>query len=184
MLTESGTVLASVTVNQAMQRKLTKKLYIASIICLVIGVLGLAAYLVIAVVLEKNESDYLDVMLLFAVPFGFGLIFLLSLQKKYRDAVRAGERVMTYEFFADGLVIREFSEGKQLAMSRADYSQMVKVAEKSEYIFIYFIKTALLPVDKATLTGEELAVVRGLIGLAPADETAKSALPKMSENDK
>ncbi len=179
MYTERGSVLASATINQATQRKLTKKLFIASIICLAIGTAGLAAYLIIAVgvySLTGFESEYLDIMLVFAVPFGFGLIFVLSLKKRYKDAVRAGERVFTYEFFLKELIIREFCDGKQLAMSRADYTQIVKVVEKPEYIFIYFIKTALCPIEKSTMTEAELNAVRGVLNLAVSGEKAELAL--------
>ncbi len=187
MLTESGSVIAKSVVNEQTQRKFTKKLYIASIICLIVGAAGLAAYLVISVLLYAIiafESQYIEIMLVFSAPFAFGLIFLITLKKQYKNASLAGEREITYEFFADDLIVREYCEGSQLAMSRAKYSQIVKVVEKPEYIYLYFIKTALCPVDITALSQAELNAVRRVLGLPiPLNSVECAPLPQMRQAD-
>ncbi len=187
MLTESGSVIAKSVVNEQTQRKFTKKLYIASIVCLIVGAVGLAAYLAISIglfALIGFESQYIEIMLVFSAPFAFGLIFLLTLKKQYKNAALAGERVITYEFFADDLVIREYCDGSQLAMSRANYSQIVKAVEKPEYIYIYFIKTALCPVDITALSQAELNAVRRVLRLpVPQNSGECATLPQMQQSD-
>lgn len=58
-------------INTKAQKVLSKNIKLVSIIMLVIGCVGIAGYIIASCFVS---SGYLDVMLVFALPFGYGLV--------------------------------------------------------------------------------------------------------------
>ena len=63
------------------QKELSKNTRMAYLISMIVGIVGLVAYVVLGTFIE---NPYLDVMLIFAVPFGFGLVFYITINKNIK----------------------------------------------------------------------------------------------------
>ena len=59
-------------IDEKSQKSLTKISKIVYLTLMIIGAIGLLLYLALGTI---YENPYLDVLLLFAIPFGFGLVF-------------------------------------------------------------------------------------------------------------
>ena len=93
-------VICKTEISREVQAELFKNAKIANIIALVIGSVGLLAYIILSIFIE---SPYLDALLLFAIPFGFGLVFLISINitiKKAEQNKAENEYVFDDELFA------------------------------------------------------------------------------------
>lgn len=181
MTTQETSVKARFVVNECTQRKLTKKLYVVSIVCLVVGTLGLLAYLGVGVgyyAVTDTELQGWDAMLVFALPFGFGFIFYLTLRKQYKQLAERGESLILYEFFSDCLMLRDFRLGEQTAAVKWEYSRVVKAKFKGKTLFIYPIKMISYPVECEGLSPAEQNTLKKLFGLPYEGETLElSACP-------
>lgn len=186
MVTQSGTIKTEFSDFGGMLTALRKNAKIGLIIMLVIGAIGLVAYIAVSTVLETNYESapaWCDALLVFAVPFAFGLVFSIiftALEKQARKNVGA---VNIYEFFSDCFIIRGARGGMQTSVFRAEYAKVTKVFEKGNYlIFYYTASTLLFPLDKSQLTEEELNTVKKLLR-APVPQDAQTLdLPAFGAN--
>lgn len=181
MKTERGSIVAEFQTDEKTVRRMSKKLYIGSILALVVGSVGLAAYLVVGVwyyALTETDLVWGDALLVFAVPFGFGLIFVITLNKQYKQAAATSDCMLRYEFFADYILLREFRRGELTGTAKFLYSQIVSVRQNKEFLYFAFIKPAPYPLWKPLLTEEELNTVKSLLHLPYEGETVElSPLP-------
>lgn len=185
MITQSGAIKTEFTDFTGMQKKYHATLKTVSIILLVIGSLGLVAYIAVSTVLDttyENAPAWCDAMLIFAVPFAFGLVLIIIIQAQQKQARKNVGAVNIYEFFSDCIIIRGGRAGLQTGVFRAEYAQVTKVKEVGNYlIFYYAANVSLFPLDKTQLTEEELNTIKALLR-APVQEGAQTLeLPAFSQ---
>ena len=63
--------------NEEMQKELTRPALITYFIMMIIGIVGLLAYIIIGVATNAN----VEFLLAFSIPFGMGLVFYLTIKK-------------------------------------------------------------------------------------------------------
>jgi hypothetical protein len=151
------------------QKELSKKIYKNSLIALIVGAVGLAVYIVLGTIFENY---WLDLLLVFAIPFGFGLVFIITikkLMKKVEDINQINEYVFE-EVFVNVSTIRN---GESVGTAKIYYKDLVKSKETQNYIYMYINKSAALPVKKENLTQDELIVLRSLLKLELLPEKFK-----------
>jgi len=167
MITQNNTIKTEFSDFVGVQKKISSTLKIISIILLVTGSLGLVAYIAVSTALEtiyESAPVWCEALLVSAVPFAFGLIFLLTINARIKQSGKNAGTVNSYEFFSDCLVIRSSRAGMQLGVFRADYSKIIKTAEKGGYLLFYYAASAaVFPLDKTKLTAEELNTVKKLL---------------------
>lgn len=178
MITQFGSISAECNDRAVAQKQLTKSLYAVSLVSFIIGTIGILTYIVAGVVYEvmyEQELPALDVLLVIsAVLFGFGLVFVITVRKQNKDAVKFNGCSLSYEFFADCIIVREFKYGEQTGVIRWNYAQITKCRQKNNYIYIFMV----YPLDISPLTAEELNTVKSLLKLPYEGE--KLTLPCFS----
>lgn len=181
MITQSGSISAECNDRAAAKKMLTKKLYTVSLASFIVGIIGILIYIVAGVAYEimyEQELPVLDVLLVIsAVLFGFGLVFVITVRKQNKDAVKFNGCSLSYEFFADCIIVREFKYGEQTGVVRWNYAQVTKCRQKNNYIYIFMA----YPLDISPLTAEELNTVKSLLKLPCEGE--KLTLPCFSGED-
>ena len=127
MITEKGTIKVETALDEKVQKEFMAKLFTVSMVCLIIGSIGIAAYLawdIIAIILETYEPN---IAILFAVAFlfAFGWIFVITYNKAVKKA-RSEDKKEEYEFFKDYLVANDYVNGEQVATVKIYYKQISK----------------------------------------------------------
>lgn len=185
MITQAGTIKTEFSDFAGMQKKFHSTVKIISIILLIVGSLGLIAYLAVSTVLEtdyENAPAWCDALLFFAVPFAFGLVFLIIIVAQQKQARKNADAVNIYEFFSDCLIIRGARAGIQTAVFRAEYAKVAKVKEMGEYLIFYYVaSTSLFPIDKRQLSEEELNTIKKLLRAPVSDGIQTLNLPAFGD---
>ena len=186
MITERKSILNQTVLSEKIQKTYLHKLFIISLVCLIIGALGVAAYIAVGVTLDVIYGEmpvWCEVLLIFAVPFAFGLIFMLTINSLVRQARRNSGVINEYEFFSDCLLAREIRGGEVCANLRLDYSQIVKTKRLGEYIFFaYQFKSQYYPIDTTTLSEAEINTILKLFGATLAESAETLELSPSTAN--
>ncbi len=146
-------------INDKVQRQISKKLYISSIVCLVIGIIGVILYIVLSTI---YQNSWADLLLLFAIPFGFGLTFFITLDTNYR-ILKNTAMVNFYIFDDDYLFVTTIKDNENVGSSQIPYNSITKIKENKLYLFIYINKVSALPVEKASLSEEDIKYIKSKI---------------------
>lgn len=167
MITETGTIKIETQLDERAQKEFMGKLFIVSLVCLIIGSVGIAAYMawsITAIILETYEPSIV-ILVVFAFLFAFGLIFVISYNKIIKKA-RTEDKKEVYEFFNSYVVANDYVNGEQVATVKIYYKNIVKRKETKNYIYFYMQANAACPVGKADMTEGELNAIRSLLGLS------------------
>ncbi len=184
MVTEQNTIKTEFSDFKKLQKFLWQKLYICSIISLVVGVIGVLAYIIVSTVWEtlyEYSPAWCEALLAFAVPLGIGIVFVLSFRSTFKQGEKLADAANVYEFYSDCVMIRELHGGVETGVARMEYAKIAKTAEKGQYLLIRYIGGgSALPIDKTTLSQTELNTVKKLLLLevpqnADIKELASSA---------
>ena len=152
-------VECTTVINDKVQRQISKKLYISSIVCLVIGIIGVILYIVLSTI---YQNSWADLLLLFAIPFGFGLTFFITLDTNYR-ILKNTAMVNFYIFDDDYLFVTTIKDNENVGSSQIPYNSITKIKENKLYLFIYINKVSALPVEKASLSEEDINYIKSKI---------------------
>lgn len=167
MLTDKGSIKVETTLDERVQKEFLAKLFIVSLVCLVIGSIGIVGYIVwdvTSAILEIYEPDIV-ILIAVAVFFAFGLIFVLTYNKVVKKA-RTEDKKEVYEFFSNYLVANDYVNGEQVATVKIYYKQISKRRETKNYLFFFVQTNAACALSKAALTEGELNTVRSLLGFS------------------
>lgn len=145
------------------QKELNKNLFVVSLICIIIGSLGLLTYVVIGTIFE-NLSTFFDLLLLFALPFGFGIVFLISIKKTEKN-VQLKVLENQYEFNQDYVSVTTFTNGENIGTVKFYYKDFKKVKESQSYIFLYLSTSSAFPVKKSNLSNADLQNLKLLFNI-------------------
>lgn len=163
-------VKARVTVDAALQKRISKNSRIVLLCAMIVGIVMLIAYVALYVVSEEGlvvlEDDFLLELLLWAgaILFAVGLMSLIMSGMTNRKQLSLAF-VNEYEFYPEGLVINDYRAGEHVSASRLRYSDFEKIRESREFFLLYPNRVTVYPVDKALLTEEECAQLRAMLHL-------------------
>ena len=146
-------------ISEKTQRELTKKTYIFSIISLVAGIIGIALYITLGTIINE---PWTEIFLIFALPFGFGLIFIITLDTNYRT-LKNNAMVNFYMFNDDNLSITTMKNNENIGTSQISYNNIIKVNENKNYLFLYLNRVSVLPIDKRTLSNDDVNKIKEII---------------------
>ena len=152
-------VICKSEISRKVQAELFKNARIANIVAFAVGSVGLLANIILSIFIE---SPYLNALLLFALPFGFGLVFLISINitiKKAEQNKAENEYVFDDEFFA----VTSSRNGDVVGTSKTYYKDIYKAKESKTFVLIYLNRQQVFPIKKANLTDEQLAEIKSLL---------------------
>lgn len=176
MITEHGSVLTQKTTAGDARKALTKKLSWLWIVFLVVGAVGLVAYIFGTTFLEEvygYKSELLNiVLLLFAIPFAIGLIFTLAIRSQKKADLKTDNIQTNSEFFSDCIILREFKDGEQIGVFRIDYAQILRIKQRESFLYITIVQGVAYPVFLSGISETELNTVKKQLKL-PVPEGAE-----------
>ena len=103
-----------------------------------------------------------EIFLIFALPFGFGLIFIITLDTNYRT-LKNNAMVNFYAFNDDNLSITTMKNNENIGTSQISYNNIIKVNENKNYLFLYLNRVSVLPIDKRTLSNDDVNKIKEII---------------------
>ncbi len=151
----------STVIDAKAQKALSNNTMIASIIALVIGALGIVAYVILSTFINNS---YIDILLIFCIPFTIGLIYVITINKNIK-AVAVNQFTSEYDFDTDYFNVTSSRNGDIVGTQKVYYRDIYKIREKDEYIFIYINKFNVFIVKKSNISGEDLIALRSLLKL-------------------
>ncbi|MBQ8615034.1 MAG: YcxB family protein [Clostridia bacterium] len=147
----------SVKIDEKLQKELNEKLWLNSLISLIVGAIGLGAYIVIGIFFE---SFWLEMLLwVCAFAFGIGLSMLIAVNKVNKKASQ-NNHVDEMEFFEDHFIGTTTKNGEVIATNKVYYKDLLKIRETENYIFLYMNTAAAAPVPKKEFSPEELSTIK------------------------
>lgn len=149
-------------INSEVQKEISKKAYIIWLTALIVGVIGLVAYIVLGTIFP--DVSELDLLLFFSMPFGFGLVFVLTIKKQIKS-VQTLNQVNTYEFFEDHVVVSTVRNMEVVGSVKVYYKDLTKSKETEKYFLLYLNNVSVLPIKKDGLKPEEQVLVRAFLNL-------------------
>lgn len=149
-------------INSEVQKEISKKAYIIWLTALIVGIIGLVAYIVLGTIFP-NVTE-LDLLLFFSMPFGFGLVFVLTIKKQIKS-VQTLNQVNTYEFFEDHVVVSTVRNMEVVGSVKVYYKDLTKSKETEKYFLLYLNNVSVLPIKKDGLKPEEQVLVRAFLNL-------------------
>ena len=149
-------------INSEVQKEISKKAYIIWLTALIVGVIGLVAYIVLGTIFP--DVSELDLLLFFSMPFGFGLVFVLTIKKQIKSIEKLNQ-VNTYEFFEDHVVVSTVRNMEVVGSVKIYYKDLTKSKETEKYFLLYLNNVSVLPIKKDGLKKEEQVLVRAFLNL-------------------
>ncbi len=145
-------------INIEAQKVLSKNLKLASIISLVIGTVGSLAYIVLSCFFN---SGYLDIMLVFCLPFGFGLVYLVSINNLIKKTGDSTYNI--YQFEEEFFNISTYKHGEVVGTAKYYYKDLKKVKERDGYLLLYINISNAFLVKESTLSESDLKIVKSFL---------------------
>lgn len=152
---------AKTDINKEIQKELSRPLYIVSIVALVIGIVGMVAYIVLGTIFDNPEIEY---MLVFSFPFAFGLVLLITINKLCKNADKIPQ-YNQYTFEEEYFMATTYRCGENVGTVKLYYKDLAKSRESKNYIFMYLNKYSAVAVAKDQLNSDELILLRSFLGL-------------------
>jgi len=144
-------------VTEQVQKELNARAQLANLILLILGSIGLLAYIVIGVIHEYAWLDYL--LWVSAIFFGFGLVFYITIKKINKKNPNLNSTV-EYELNEDHFVETIFKNNEQIGNNKFYYKNIMKIRDMKSYIFIYVSASAACAIPKSELTTEEITTLK------------------------
>lgn len=186
MLTEEGYISTENIVIAPALTEYRKKLKIASLISLIVGIAGVIAYVVLSVVLMDASGDsprWVDIFLIFAVPCAFGLVLYISFVRLQSREKAEGAKASCL-FCADCFVYSCKSPQKLTeTVEKTAYADAVLKRETEKYGYIVS-KKGLFVFSKEGLKEEELNAIRKSFSKPFDGETPELKNYKPNEENK
>lgn len=159
--------------NEEMQKELTRPALIIYLVMMIVGAVGLLAYIILGTIFTNANLEFL---LAFSIPFGVGLVFYLTIKKQLRQIVDC-TKVNVYELHEDYMNIKTINNGEDVGTSKVYYKEIIKRKESKNYIFLYPNNFNAYPIAKTELKEDELKEVRKLLNI----QEKKSKEPKTQD---
>ena len=162
MITEYSSIRTEqIAVGEARKAR-TKNLIWLWIVLLVIGSIGVGAYIVGTVLDEVLEggAKWSDACLYAVIPFTIGLIFTLATRIQKKADLNTNDILTNCEFFSDCIIFREFRDDEQLGVFRITYQQILLVKQRGSFLFCTIPQGIAYPVYLGGLTQVEINTVR------------------------
>ena len=175
MLSEDGSIrTANISVAPAL-KIYRKKLKIIALISLIAGAVGLITYIVLsAIETDGGETPrWLDIFLIFAVPFTLGLIgFITIIRLGKRET--AEERTSGCRFFADCFIYTSKSASELTeTVEKIAYADAALKCENENYGYIFVLRKGLFVFSKEGLEKAELNAIFKNLKHPTVGETAE-----------
>ena len=166
---EAPVVETKIALGAALQKRLNRRLFIASLCLLICGAVGAVVFIVLDAyfggVVGNTYFNNLFGVLAWgaAVICIFGTICLALCAKNATNAKRLDFVENRYRFLQGYVIVESIYHGESVGSVKYYYELFTKVRETKEFFLLYPNRTTIYPVDKLTLTEGEIAALRALL---------------------
>ena len=147
--------------DENMQKELVRPALTTYLFMMIIGIIGLLAYIIIGTVVENANVEYL---LVFSIPFGMGLVFYLVIKRQLKQ-IKNSTNLNIYEFYEDFVNVKTMNNGEDVGTVKVYYKDIIKKRESKNYFFLFINNVNAFPVAKFGLTEDELKEIRILLNI-------------------
>lgn len=169
-------VETSVTVDGALQTRLTKRLRVMGLVGMIVGAILLLGYIVCSTLFETLAEDggmvepWLNTLFQCALwggafLFVAGLILFFSMRASVKNIKTVYRN--TYRFYERFVCIQTERQGEEISTLKLYYADLMKVQETGEFFLLYNSASSCFAVEKAKLSPTELAALRGCLPVKP-----------------
>lgn len=148
-------------IDEKAQKALSKGVIIFCIVSLALGSVGLLLYIGLTMF---YENIYLDILLLFCIPFSLGLVYIIMINKNIKTMAKSNI-TNEYEYNIDHIFVTSYKNGEQFGTQKVYYKDVFKTRETDEYIFIYVNRISAFILKKSNATSEQLTIIKRLLKL-------------------
>ena len=150
---------SKIEVNKKVQSEILKKSLIISILIMFLSIAGIVAYIVYTLMYGTSITLILTLVLACLV-FVIALCNLLILKSVIKQ-IDKNSFVNEYDFEDDTIIVSSHKlNGIIIAEGSVPYDTVLKVKETKNYLLIYISKGNVWPVEKSTLSVEDLRYLR------------------------
>lgn len=182
MITEYGSIITEKNTAGEARKALTKNLKWLWIVLLIVGSVGLIAYIFGATYFEEvygYKPQWADIILvLSAVPFAIGLIFTLATRSQKKAELKTNDILTNSEFFSDCIIFREYKDSEQMGVIRIDYSRILRVKLRGNFLYFGIAQGVFYPVYIGNLTETELNTIKKQLKILPNADAETVELKK------
>ncbi|MGN0788044.1 MAG: YcxB family protein [Candidatus Onthoplasma sp.] len=132
--------------NEQMQKELTCRSYVFSILFTVMGAIGTLIYIAIGTIFE-DVGSWFEVLLFFPGIMAIGII-LLVFHNKMIKKIKKTDTQNNYDFFEDHFIISTIRNGENIGSVKLYYSELTKIIESQNYLFLFKGNALAYPVEK------------------------------------
>lgn len=165
MITENNSIKTKLQFTKAVQWQLSKKMYISSLVALIISLVGIAVLFVADIVLdifyERSiaADDYYSIMAILFLLFFVSLMLFIVARSGLKNAEKFSDSVNEYQFFAGHFIMDGYRAGVLLTRHKIFYNSIVRVKHTRDYLFLYNDRNLIIALSKTDLSQEELATI-------------------------
>ncbi len=136
-----------------------KKWEILFRIAFIVGVVGLIAYIVIAVIAfgEEKEPLWLEIELwASALIFALGLVIPLTVKNMIKKSLVNIQGVTNrYQFYEDYLITTSYRGEEKIAEAKNYYSEITKIRLTEHYVYLHLGIRGAYPIARSALSKEQ-----------------------------
>lgn len=132
--------------NEQMQKELTFRSYVFSVLFTVVGAIGTLFYIVIGTIFEDINS-WFEALLFFPGIMAIGIILLVFYNKAMKK-IKSTDTQNNYEFFEDHFIISTIRNGENIGSAKIYYLEITKVKETKNYLFLFKGNAFAYPIEK------------------------------------
>ncbi len=144
------------------QKSMTKKIWVGSWIALAIGAIGMLLYVFSELI--WGAQKWTEFLLIFALPFGFGLVYIIMLNKIYKKPLDE-QNVNIYQFEPEGFTVVTFRGETNTGSMLVSYEQIAKVKETADYLFLFVNKFSAFAVKKTDTSPSDIETIKSYLGV-------------------
>ena len=140
----------------SVQKALMRKPLLLSIIALIVGVIGIVLYFVLGM---RFDTIWTELLLLFAIPLGMGLVLVINYFKNIRRYQHDRFIVNCYRFDENCFEAVTMKGEECLGQNIFTYDKVYRISKTKKYLFIFMNKYSALPVARFKLNKDEDATL-------------------------
>lgn len=153
-------IKCSCLVDGSVQKEILKKQILISKILSIIGGIGSLLYIILGTIFEN--APWAEYLLIFAGPLGIGIV-LFVYYKKIIKKVQASPFTNEYEFKEKMLsVVSKNNSNEISSKGEIAYTNLLKLVETIDYLFIYVNQKSVFPILKSTLSEEDIKKIKDI----------------------
>ena len=154
-------IIIKTKLDEKMQKELARPALVTYFFLMIIGIIGLLAYIIIGTAVANANVEYL---LAFSIPFIIGLVFYLIVKRQLKQT-KNSTKLNVYEFYEDFVNIKTMNNGETVGTTKIYYKDIVKRRESKNYFFLFINNVNAFPIAKCEFTEDELKKIRILLNI-------------------